>query len=107
NGPNGGNGYRWPALRADAYADSTSYGGSVPGLKMGSLLAVRPSVTEQSLALQTPAGRKLFHAFQDYGAYVVDDTYWDAHAIEVEYGVFDEFQNFYGYGFEGSSGAFY
>jgi hypothetical protein len=25
------------------------------------------------------------HAFQDYGAYVVDDTYWDVHAIDLDY----------------------
>jgi len=31
-----------------------------------------------SLKLQTPAGKKLFQALQNYGAYV-DDAGWDTH----------------------------
>ena len=99
-------GYRWPADRADNYAAST-YGGSNPSLVQGTLLAIPPSVTESSLELQTPAGRKLFHALQDYGGYVVDDTAWDAHALSVEKGVLEQFRDTFGYDFQGSSGAFY
>jgi hypothetical protein len=99
-------GYRWPALRADSYAAS-GYGGTNPQLVMGSLLAIPPSVTEASLGLRTPAGRKLFRALQDYGAYVVDDTAWDVHALSVQEGVTQEFKAFYGYDFFASSGDFF
>ena len=99
-------GYRWPALRADSYA-STGYGGTNPQLVMGSLLAIPPSVTEASLGLRTPAGRKLFHALQDYGAYVVDDTAWNVHALSVQEGVLGEFKAFYGYDFVATSGDFF
>lgn len=99
-------GYRWPAERADNYAAS-GYGGTNPSLVMGTLLAIPPSVTESSLGLQTPGGRKLFHALQNYGGYVVDDTAWDAHALSVEKGVLEQFRATFGYDFQGSSGAFY
>lgn len=99
-------GYRWPADRADSYA-ANQYKGTNPKLVMGTLLAIRPSVTEASLNLQTPAGKKLFHALRDYGAYVVDDAAWDAHYFAVEKGVFEEFRATFGYNFEGSSGPFY
>lgn len=97
-GPNGGLGYRWPATRADSYADAITYGGQVPELTMGALLAIPPGATPESLGIQTEAGRKLFYAFQDYGAYVADNTRWDAHAIAVENGVLEEFEAFYAEG---------
>ena len=99
-------GYRWPADRADSYA-AKEYKGTNPKLVMGTLLAIPPVVTEKSLALQTPAGRKLFQALQNYGGYVVDDTAWNSHALSVEKGVFEEFRATFGYDFEGTSGAFY
>jgi hypothetical protein len=94
-------------VRADAYASPSTYGGDVPALRMGSLLAIPPSVSEASLGLETAPGRKLFRALQDYGAYVVDDTAWDAHAIAVDQEVQDEFRAAYGYGMQGTSGAFH
>lgn len=99
-------GYRWPASRADSYA-AREYRGTNPNLVMGTLLAIPPRVTAASLGLQTPAGRKLFHALQDYGAYVVDDTAWNAHALSVENGVYQEFRATFGYDFYGTSGIFY
>lgn len=99
-------GYRWPADRADSYA-AQNYKGTNPKLVMGSLLAIAPSVTEASLGLQTPAGRKLFHALQNYGGYVVDDSAGDSHALSVEKGVLEEFRAAFGYEFYGTSGAFY
>ena len=36
--------------------------------------ALAPRHTEASLALKTAPGRKLFHALQDYGGYLVNDT---------------------------------
>ncbi|MGB5963092.1 MAG: hypothetical protein WBG73_20820 [Coleofasciculaceae cyanobacterium] len=104
-------GYRWPAVRADDYAfkdtSELRYGGSNLALVMGSLLAIPPSVTETSLGLKTSPGKKLFHALQDYGGYIVDDTAWDNHAIAIEKGVADEFKSIYGYSFDGNSGTFH
>lgn len=99
-------GYRWPADRADSYA-AKEYKGTNPNLVMGTLLAMPSSVTEASLGLQTPAARKIFHALQDYGAYVVDDTAGDTHAFAVEKGVFNEFRATFGYDFYGTRGTFY
>jgi hypothetical protein len=107
-------GYRWPAVRADIYAfnnyfdnPNMQYGGTNPALVMGSLLAIPPSVTEQSLKLQTIPGRKLFYALQNYGGYIVDDTLWDANAIAIENGVREEFESAYDNYFNGFSGSFH
>ena len=99
-------GYRWPANRADNYAPER-YGGSDRALVQGSLLAIPPETSKKSLNLQTPAGEKLFDALQNYGAYVVDDSYGDAHYFAVEKGVLEEFRNKYGYDFETRSGKFF
>ncbi|NMG08155.1 hypothetical protein DP117_15140 [Brasilonema sp. UFV-L1] len=99
-------GYRWPADRADSNA-ANQYHGKNPSLVQGTLLAIPPNVTEENLNLQTPAAKKLFHALQDYGAYVVDDAGWDSHYFAVEQGVTEEFRKAFGYDFEGSSGLFY
>ena len=103
----GGRGYRWPAIKADSYANGTTYGGKVPALTMGSLLAIPPSLTPESLGLKTQPAKKLFYALQDYGAYVADDTAWDSHALEIENGVLQEFRHEYGYNFRSGSGDFY
>ena len=95
-------GYRWPADRSDSAAPSI-YKGKDPQLVMGSLLAIPPNVTEDSLSLITPAGKKLFHALQDYGGYQVDATGADTYALAVEQGVEDEFKAAYGYDFSASA----
>jgi hypothetical protein len=77
-------GYRWPAYRADGYMNCTTYGGSVAVTRMGSLLALKPDVNCD--AVSSAHARKICHALQDYGAYVVDDTAWDVHAIDIEDG---------------------
>ncbi|MBD2778468.1 hypothetical protein [Iningainema tapete] len=99
-------GFRWPATGADNYA-ADHYHGKNPALVQGSLLAIPPSETEASLNLKTPAAKKLFHALQDYGAYIVDDAYWDCHYFSMEKEALEEFQNTYGYGFQDTSGEFY
>jgi hypothetical protein len=99
-------GYRWPADRADSYA-AEKYHGQNPALVQGTLLAIPPYITPESLKLQTPVGKKLFYALQDYGAYIVDDSAWDAHYIAAEAGVLEEFRTKYGYDMEGASGDFY
>ena len=99
-------GHRWPAELADSNA-AKQYHGKNPALVEGSLLAIPPRVTEASLNLQTQPAKKLFHALQNYGAYVVDDTGWDNHLIAVETGVLEEFRKTFSYDFQGSSGKFY
>lgn len=89
----------WPAINVDGYADSLTYGGTNQYLKMGALLALRPSFDTTALAT-TPA-KIIAKAFMEYGAYIADDTYWNAWAIMTEQGpdgnVVDEFKNLFGY----------
>ena len=91
--------YHWPATRVDGYADQTSYGGSNPNLGPGSLLALTPGFNMGSLT--TIPGRILALAFEQYGAYVVDDTFQNAWALATEQGpngtVANEFQGLYGF----------
>lgn len=84
-------GRRWPATHADGYA-SNGYKGSNPALVMGTLLAIPPNVTADSLGLTTKVGRKIFAAMQDYGAYVVDDSGWDYNYFAVERSAEVEYQ---------------
>ncbi len=101
NGAEGGPGYRWPAVASDRFCGGVAcgYGGVVPGVMMGSLLAMAPGLAESELnitlsgcdasgGLQTALGKKLFHAMQDYGAYVADDNpSWDVYSLDAEAGV--------------------
>jgi len=68
---------------------------------MGSLLAIPASVNIDSLGLETEPAKILARAFQDYGAYAVDDTAWSVYAIETEFGpqgrVEDEFNTAWGF----------
>ena len=95
-------GYRWPAIRADGYANADTYQGQVPALEMGALLALLPSFDIEQL--QTAPARILAQAFIDYGGYVVDDTAWDVFALATEWGpagrVTDEFKEVWGYEME-------
>ncbi len=76
-------GFRWPATTADSYA-SGSYNGTVPALREGSLLALPPSIDVSAMGLETEPAKILARAFQDYGAYAVDDTAWSTYAICTE-----------------------
>jgi hypothetical protein len=89
-------GYRWPAAFADFNAPN-QYKGSNPALVMGSLLAIPPDVTAESLGLHSHAGKKLFQALQDYGAYIVDDAGWDYNYLCVESRAAQEYQAVNGY----------
>ena len=106
-GDDGGLGYRWPAIKADSYANATTYGGITPELMMGSLLAIPSDITPEALRLQTEPGEKVFYALQNYGAYIADDTAWDAHALTIESGVLQEFEHTYGCALEGNSSPFH
>ena len=72
---------RWPAFTSDAYW-ATRYNGTVKELKMGALLALPPSTDLGGIT--HPKVRKLAAAFRDYGAYLVDDTAWDVHAVDMD-----------------------
>ncbi len=63
----------WPARAADGSADIT-YQGDNPALAMGTLLAIPADVDVDSLTWQTPQGRRLAEAAQQYGWY--RDTWW-------------------------------
>ena len=81
-----GNGdcYRWPAARCDSYASAETYGGSIEALRMGALLALPPSLTPEAIGVTSPVGRRLFAALQDYGAYITDDSAWEAYYLSVD-----------------------
>src|SRR5438309_6531444 len=93
-------GYRWPATTADGYA-SGAYHGSIPALRMGSLLALPPSIDVNAMGLETDAAKIVAHAFQDYGGYTVDDAAWSVYALSTEYSpsgkVDTEFQSAWGF----------
>ncbi|MFC4149999.1 hypothetical protein ACFO0M_27415 [Micromonospora mangrovi] len=88
-------GFRWPASLADSVAP-TDYKGRSKALRMGSLLAIRPDVTPEQLKITDPVALKIFHALQDFGAYVVDTTGWDYNTLCVEMSAKTEFQRRHG-----------
>jgi len=97
-------GYRWPADRADGQANSI-YKGADPEMVMGSLMAIPPEVSAESLNLKTKAARKIYESLRNFGGYVVDSTGRDAHAIAIEAGVEDELRNALGYGLNGNASS--
>jgi hypothetical protein len=104
--------FRWPAVKADGYAVGwygAATGNKNTAMRMGSLLAIPPSVDLASLGLQTEPGRQIAWTLQNYGAYVVDDTYGPSFALEAEHGpggnVRTQFQNDYGMSFEVTANA--
>ena len=114
-GPGGGPGWRWPATTSDNHCGTYAcgYGATIPTVQMGALLALPPALTETTIdaagtswapGLETEVGKRLFHAFQDYGAYVVDDAVWGgtAYAIHVERGVEDEVGATFGISIDGA-----
>lgn len=81
--------YRWPAFNADDYAVGHygTVGSSQPeAMKMGALLAIPSSRPLSTLLLETEPAKQLAWTLQNYGAYVVDDTYGPAFALNVEEG---------------------
>jgi hypothetical protein len=88
----------WPATQVDGYA-KTGYGGKLRYLAPGALLALKPSF--KAASLRTIPGKILATAFEDYGAYVVDDTFWNAWGLTAEAGpngnTAKEFHALYGY----------
>ena len=102
--------FRWPAVTCDGYAFDKSnpgfYNGSNPLVQPGSLLAVAPAdAPALNASLQTVPGRKMLAALRDYGALLVDDTFWNSTSICVQVGVEDEFTAAYGFGFAVTAAA--
>lgn len=104
-------GFRWPAVQADGYA-SENYSKertnpTVKECRMGALLALPAKMNLDSLGLETQPARILAEAFQNYGAYLVDDTGWNVYAIITEWspnGRFsEEFKKNWGFSFAQSS----
>lgn len=83
--PNEKDCFRWPARTADGYADSWygTAGSPSKEMKMGALLAIPRGVSVDGLGLETEPARKLAWTLQNYGAYVVDDTYGPAFAFSA------------------------
>lgn len=92
-------GYRWPATVADGYASPETYGGKVPALEMGALLALKPDFDLNRL--KTEPGKIVARTMRDYGAYVVDDTAWNFYGLAVERSpqgvVVDDFERDWGF----------
>ena len=96
--------YRWPAVQADGYAVGfygTNGNNMNTAMKMGALLAIPASRSLSSLGLETEPGRQLAWTLQNYGAYIVDDTYSPSFGFAAEEGpdgsVRQQFQGDYGY----------
>lgn len=96
-------GRRWPARLADFNAPN-QYQGSNPALVMGSLLAIPPNVTAESLGLTSKAGKKIFEVMQNYGAYVVDDSGWDYNYLCFERNAEMEYEQLTGHQVHGDAG---
>lgn len=76
--------YRWPAASSDDYAGPDRYLGTNPELRMGSLLVLPPWLRPDAIGVTTEVGHRLFVALRDYGAYITDDSAWDATYLGVE-----------------------
>lgn len=99
--------FRWPAVSADNYAIGfygTDTNNTNKAMKMGALLAIPASVTLANVGFETEPGRQLAWTLQNYGAYIVDDTYGPGMAWSIENGpdgsVAAQFKSDWGYSFE-------
>lgn len=80
---------RWPATTSDSYAVGwygSATGNSNTAMKMGALLAIPGSTAITSLGLETTPAKQLAWTLQNYGAYIVDDTYAPGFDISAEDG---------------------
>jgi hypothetical protein len=81
--------FRWPATSADDYA--VGWYGAAGGnrnraMKMGALLAIPYATPIAALRLETAPAKQLAWTLQNYGAYIVDDTYAPGFDLNVEDG---------------------
>ncbi len=117
--------YRWPATVADGYAvghygighaasdehkksndaeQEHSILGPDISMRMGALLAIPASISIAGLGLETEPAKMLAWTLQNYGAYIVDDTYGTSFALTAETGphgsVREQFKKDWGYDLE-------
>jgi hypothetical protein len=99
--------YRWPAAGADGYAVGfygTDGNNTNSAMKMGALLAIPAATDIAKLGLETEPARQLAWTLQNYGAYIVDDTWGPSFAFNAENGpdgsLHTQFQADYGYKLE-------
>jgi hypothetical protein len=101
----GFSGYRWPAWKSDA--GGAGYSGSIPEVRMGSLLAVKPDFPISTL--ESEPGRIVAAAFMNHGAYIVDTSGWSIYNFPTERSpdgsVQDEFARVWGYPLNTGVGA--
>jgi hypothetical protein len=73
-------------------------------MKMGALLAIPASKAITTLGLETEPAKQLAWTLQNYGAYIVDDTYAPGFFLNAEVGpagsVITQFKNDYGFAIE-------
>lgn len=98
---------RWPAVTSDSYAVGfygSSNSNSNTAMKMGALLAIPASKAITTLGLETEPAKQLAWTLQNYGAYIVDDTYAPGFFLNAEVGpagsVITQFKNDYGFAIE-------
>lgn len=94
--PQGGGGWRWPAYRADSGFDNSAsknyYGLTDPSMPMMGALVCLPETFDLAKVTH-PRARWLAEGLRGMGAYVVDNTAWDAHAFSMEKSVSGLFRN--------------
>ena len=97
---------RWPAINCDSYW-LNNYNGTVNATRMGSLLAIPPSIAHDlNNTLQTLPGLKVLQGLTDYGAYIVGDSAYDQQMFCVENGVQNEFESEWGWNMFNSTSPF-
>jgi len=87
--------FRWPAWGCDGYFDDgkkDQYGGQNPAVRPGSLLALANSIDISKLGLLTVPATYVAWTLQNYGLYLVDDSFWDAIALETEFSPSGDYQ---------------
>jgi hypothetical protein len=100
--------FRWPAVRADSYAVGWyGTGANNPNannsqFKMGALFAIPPTTNISALGLETEPGRQLAWTLQNYGGYLVDDSYGASFYFMTEIGSAGNFRTQFrqDYGFD-------
>jgi hypothetical protein len=99
--------YRWPALTSDSGSVDwygTANNNQNTAMKMGSLLAIPASVSIAGMGLETEPGKQIAWTLQNYGGYIVDDSYGPSFDLSGEDGpdgsITTQFQNDYGYPME-------
>ncbi len=105
-------GFRWPADRSDGCSgffggENGCYKSNNPVFRMGALLALKPDLDIEDMGLTTDAAKKLAWTFQNYGGYMIDDSYGlnnnpptNIFNFCYELGVNEEFKSEYGYDFD-------